>query len=129
MSFISILRRIGTVALGIEHIASPLVGALVPGAGPAMVVLDSIFAHVQTAIVTVEANNPVTAAGPQKADAVVADFQAGLDVTNQVLALEGKTLTYDGALLQKAIADQVSAYNGFAAVKASFKVVPLVKAV
>lgn len=128
MSFISIFKKIGTTLLGIEHVAAPVLSLVVPGAAPIITELDGIFQRLQTGIVTVEANNPVDGQGSVKADAVTADFNAGLDLTQSVLAMEGKKLTYDAAALQTAIASQVAALNAMAVVKASFKVVPITSA-
>lgn len=120
MSFISVIKKIGSVALGIEHIAEPVVETLFPVSKP----IFDIFDKVSNTIVTVEANMPGVS-GPDKSQAVISDFEAGLALTQQILALEGKQLTYDKAALQTAINAQVAAYNAFAAVKTSFKVTTL----
>ena len=125
MSFINIIKKIGTVALGIEHIAAPIAETLLPGFAPIIAGIDNIFQHLTGAIVTVEANNPTTGQGVIKADAVTADFESGLELTQSILAMEGKKLTYDAAALQTAISSQVAALNAMAAVKASFKIVPV----
>ena len=70
-------------------------------------------------------NNPVSGQGQLKSDMVTNDFASGLELTQQILALEGKQLTYDAAQLQIAINSQVAAYNAMAALKASFKVIPI----
>ncbi len=129
MSFTSILQKIGQVGqviAGIEHTAAPWL-ALIPGAAPIVATVDAIVARVQATIATVEANNPVEGQGKIKADATIADFQAGLELTQQLLRTQGKTLTYDQGELQAGINAQVEAYNHFAALKASFKTVDLPK--
>jgi hypothetical protein len=123
MSFISILKTVGSTLLGIEHVAEPIVETLFPASSP----IFAIFDKVQTAITTVEQGMPA-ATGAAKAQAVVNDFEAGLALTQQILAVDGKTLSYDTTALQTAIDAQVAAYNAFAAVKASFKVVVAVPA-
>ena len=127
MSFLSIIKTIASTVLGVEKLVSPVVGVLVPGAQPVVNILDSIVTRVQNAIVTVEANNPV-GNGTVKFDAVVADFQAAVDLAQSMAAAAGKTLTYDKAALTDAINDQVAAYNAFAKLKASFQFVDAPKA-
>jgi hypothetical protein len=121
MSFLSILKKIGTVALGVEHAAAPFISVAYPG----FQALDSLFQRLASTVVTVEQNNPVDGAGALKAEAVKNDFAAGLQTTQDVLALTKKKLTYDDALLQQAIDAQVLAYNTMAKLKGSFKVVDL----
>lgn len=128
MSFISILKTIGSVFLGIEHVAAPIAEALIPAAAPVIAEIDSIFSRLQSAITTVEAQSPVGTAGAVKSDVVTQDFNASLGVAQSVLAMAGKQLSYDTAALQTAINAQVAAYNAMAAVKASFKVIDVPKA-
>lgn len=127
MSFVSILKSIGTVLFGIEHVAAPIAEALLPAAAPVIAEVDSIFARLQTAITTVEAQSPVGTSGTVKSDVVTQDFNASLGVAQSVLAMAGKQLSYDTAALQTAINAQVAAYNAMAAVKASFKVIDVPK--
>src|SRR4051812_46303335 len=103
MSFINILKRIGGVALGIEQVASPLLAIAVPGAGPALAMVDGIVQRVLNTIATVEANNPIAGNGQLKSAAVIADFQASIDLAQNIANLQGKTLQYDVPALQKAI--------------------------
>ena len=119
MSFISILKTIGGAIVGVEKIAEPIVETLFPATTP----LFGIFDRLQTAITTVE-QSLVGATGPVKSAAVVSDFEAGLALTQQILAVSGQQLSYDDAALQTAINSQVAAYNAFAALKTTFKVVP-----
>ena len=125
MSFISILKKIGTVALGIEHVAAPIISIALPQLAGPISIVDGIFQRLQTAVTTVEANNPVDGQGQVKAAAVTADFEAGLELTQSILAAENKKLTYDTAALQEAISAQVTALNAMAKVKASFKTVSI----
>jgi len=127
VSFLSILKNVGTVALGIEHIAAPIISATVPGAGIILSRVDSIVSLVQSGIQRQEITNPATASGPDKALAVANDFEAGLAITNEVMATQGKTMVYDKVALKTAIDAQVAAYNAMAAVKASMRMVDLPK--
>lgn len=120
MSFISILKKVGSVVLGVEKVAEPVVESLFPASTP----LFDIFDRLQTAITTVEAANPLQS-GTVKSGIVVSDFEAGLTVTQAILAADGKKLVYDDGALQSAINAQVAAYNAYATLKASFKVVAL----
>jgi hypothetical protein len=122
MSFISILKKIGSVTIGAEHIVAPVIEAAVPAISGPVAALDGIFQRLQATIATVEANNPTDGQGGIKAQAVTADFQSGLDLTQQILALKGEKLTYDASALQSAIDAQTAAFNAFAKLKASFKV-------
>lgn len=121
MSFLSVLKKIGTVALGIEKIAAPIITTVYPPFG----LIDTMFQHLIGGIVTVEQNHPGDGQGGVKSDAVKADFIAGLQVTQDALAMTKKKLVYDDALLQQAIDNQVAALNSMAKLKASFKVVDL----
>lgn len=125
MSFLSILKKVGSVALGIEHVAAPILGVVIPGAAPVIAEIDNIFKTIQTGVMTAEANHPTDGLGKLKSDAVIADFQSGIALAQEFMAMEGKTIAYDAAALQDAISSQVQAYNAMAALKASFKVVPL----
>lgn len=123
MSFISILKKFGSVVLGIEQKVAPLAESFFPQFAPEIGAVDGIVTRIQTAITTVEANNPGDGQGGIKASAVIADFEAGLGLTNTILAAKGETVTYDSVALNNAITSQVAAYNAFAALKASLKVV------
>lgn len=122
MSFVSILKTIGSAILGVEHIAAPIAEIALPQFAPIIAKVDGIFGRLQNAITTIETQRP-TDHGQVKADAVKADFEAGLAVALDALNLAGKKVAYDDAALQRAIDSQVAAYNAMAAVKASFKVV------
>lgn len=122
MSFISILKKVGTILVGVEHIAAPIIGATFPALAGPIGLLDNIFQKLQNTIITVEHNNPISGNGQLKSDATINDFNAGLDLTQQILALRGEKLTYDAKLLQDIIIHQVAAYNSMAGLKASFKV-------
>ena len=120
MSFICILKKVGSVALGIEHVAAPILEAAVPGLAPVVATVDGLVQRIQNTITTVEANGPVSGGGQLKSAAVVSDFQSAIDLASTIAGLEGKTMTYDQQALQDAITAQVAAYNAFAKLKASF---------
>lgn len=125
MSFLSIFKKIGSIALKVEHVASPIISTMLPGAAPIIMELDTIFQHLQSAVITVESNNPLDAQGAVKSASVVSDFNSGLELTQSILAMKGEMLSYDATALQTAISAQVTALNAMAAVKASFKIVSL----
>jgi len=122
MSFISILKKVGSVALGVEKVVSATgLGSAIPG----FALIDSVLQRIPNAIIRGEIGNPADGQGGIKSEVVTADFNEGLDFTQQILALKGEKLSYDAALLQESINSQVAALNAMAKLKASFKVVPL----
>ena len=125
-SFLGILKKIGAFALGIEHVAAPIVSAVFPQYAGIFTRLDGMFQRLIGAVVTAEQNNPADKQGPAKAEAVKADFEAGLEATNAILAQWGKKVTYDAGALTDAVTAQVAAFNAMARLKASFKEEPLV---
>ena len=122
MSFISILKKIGEVAIGAEHFVAPIIETAYPALSGPVAALDGIFQRLQATVSTIEANNPADGQGKAKAPAAVADFNAGLEFAQQVLALEGKKLTYDPAKLDAAIAATVASFNSYADLKSTFKI-------
>ncbi len=128
MSFFGVLKKIGKVSLGVEQVAAPIASIMFPASAPVFKMIDSWATKVHDTVVTVEANMPMDGAGKLKSDAVIADFEAGLDLTNSFLASKGKMLDYDHAELQNAINSFVAGYNSLAKVKQSFKEVDLPKA-
>ena len=127
MSFISILKKIGSVALGIEHVAAPIAEAVLPAYAGIIAGLDGLVLKTQASILTTEANNPSDGQGGLKAPAVQADVKSYIETLRAGLALAGKGLEYDDADLQDAINAQVAAYNAFGKLKASFKTPDLPK--
>lgn len=128
MSFISILKKIGTTILGVEHVAAPVIGALYPPAAPFLTNLDNLIQSVFGSIISTEQNNPKDGQGKIKSDSVNADINAYIATMNAGLALMGKTTVDDPALRQATIDAAVASLNAGAAWKASFKVVDLPKA-
>lgn len=125
MSFLSILKTIGKDFLAVEKVAAPIASVAFPQFAGAINLVDNFVQKVQGTIVTIEANNPVDGQGQLKSASVINDFVSGLELTQSMLALDHKKLTFDQTKLQAAIDAQVAAYNNFAALKASFKVEPI----
>ena len=123
MSFLSILRKIGSTVIGAERVVAPIAEDLLPAYSGTIAALDGIFQRLQAAIATAETTLPQDGQGSVKLPAVIADFDAGLELTQSILAAEGKKLTYDPVQLKAAIDSQVAAFNAMADVKASFKIV------
>lgn len=118
MSFLSILKGIIPVLGRVENVAAPIAEMLMPGEAPLIAVFDGWVHRAQTSIAAVEAGSP-TASPEAKLAATVSDFEAGLQMTQSILAMTGLTVTYDKKALQDAISAQVTAFNAFAKVKAS----------
>ena len=129
MSFISIIGKIGKVALGIERAVVPIVETIDPAATPIIAAVDGLVGRIQGSITTAEANNPAEGQGAVKAAAVVADFQDVVGIVQEILAMESKAMTWDASALTAAITAQVAAYNAFSVLKSSIKIVPLSLAV
>lgn len=125
MSFLSVLKRIGSVALGIEHVAVPMLSALEPGLAPVLTKLDGWLSRTQAAVQSAEVMFTEAKSGGLKSAAVVEDFKNGLQTAQDALAVAGKTIQYDQALYEKVIADFATAYTDAAAFKAGWKIVDL----
>ena len=54
MSFISILKKVGTILVGVEHVAAPILSSLLPTLAGPIGLVDGIFQKLQGAIITVE---------------------------------------------------------------------------
>lgn len=93
--------------------------ALAPGGGLANQIIH--------ATVKIEATVTSPGFGDLKAQMFADDFDASLSVTQEVLAMQGKVMTYDKAQLDKARDSFVAGFNAIAAVKASFQIVELPK--
>ena len=127
-SFITILKKVGSVLLGVEHLAAPIAEIAFPQFAGAIAEVDSLTGRLQNAITTVEANSPVGTDGSLKSAAVIADFNAAIGLAQSVAGFAGKQISYDAGALQAAINAQVNAYNAAAALKASFHMVDIVPA-
>lgn len=127
-NFKSIIGNVLHFLAGAEPAIETGVKLIIPASAPFFALLDPIVAKFQHAVITVEATAPDGTAGSVKSDAVFADFEAGLELTNSILAAKGEKLDYDHVSLQAAINAQVEAFRQMAVVKASIRTVPLVAA-
>lgn len=125
MSFLGILKKIGNVALGIEHVAAPVLGGLYPPAAPWLAKLDNVVQLLHGSIIATETNAPADGQGGIKSEAVNADLNAYIDTMNAGLAFANKKIVDDPALRQAAINAVVAGYNATAQWKASFKTVEI----
>lgn len=125
MSFLSVLRKIGSVVAGVEHVAVPLISAVDPALAPLLSTIDGWVNRVQSTVLTVEANNPVDGQGQVKLQAVIADFEAGLSIANAIAAGHGKKIDYNHPKFDESVGHLVAFYNGMGEVKKSFKEVDL----
>ena len=125
MSFLSVLKKIGQVSIGIEHVAAPIISVADPALAPFITKLDGWLSRTQIAIQSAEATIVDAKAGGLKQAAVIQDFKNGLQTAQDALAVTGKTIQYDKAQYEKVIADFVAAYNDAAAFKATWKIVDL----
>lgn len=123
MSFVSILKHVGSTLIGIEHIAAPVAEGLFPMYAPEIKLLDDVFSKIQVGIIANEVANPTNGQGSVKAAISQTNFDVSLSLIQDVLKTQGKLLTYDGDALNSVINSQVTAYNAMAALKASFKIV------
>lgn len=125
MSFKSILTGAFHFLVKSEPAIESAAKFILPQTAPVWAILDPIIARIPNAVVTAEATAPDGTLGSVKSEAVFADFESGLALTNTVLAADGKTLEYDHAALQSAINAQVEALKQMAAVKTSIHIVAL----
>lgn len=125
MSFLSVLKKIGTVALGIEKVAVPVLSVADPALAPFLTRLDGWLSRTQTAVQQAEVTITDAKSGGLKQAAVIQDFENSLQTAQDALAVTGKTIQYDAALYQKVIADFVTAYNDAALFKATWKIAEL----
>jgi len=125
VSFLSVLKKIGSVAFGIEHVAVPIIAGVDPALAPILTKVDNWLSRTQTAVQSAEVTYTQAKSGGLKSNAVLQDFENGLQTAQDALAVAGKTIQYDPAEYQKVINDFVQAYNDAAAFKASWKIVDL----
>ena len=128
MSFLSVLKKVGTVFLGVEHVAVPLLSIADPALAPVLTQVDGWVTRTFSAVASAEATITTAQSGGLKSAAVQQDFLNGLATAQTALAVAGKTIQYDPALYQKVINDFTAAYNDAAAFKAGWKIVDLPKA-
>lgn len=126
MSFVSILKKVGSVLLGAEKIAEPIIDDLYPPAAPWLARLDNLTQTVQASVIQTEVASPAGDPAAKSAN-VISDIDSYFSVMNAGLALAGKTVTDDPTLRQAAINATVAAFNADAAWKATFKITDLPK--
>lgn len=128
--FLSILKNVGRVAAGVEQVAGPLIGAVGgPGAQALVNLLDPVFQRLMSAPLAVEIQTAHVTQKPPGFDqvrqaAVTTDFDSSLDLTRDILQMNGYELSYSMDLLRASNDAQVASYKAMAALKASFKVLP-----
>ena len=125
MSFLTVLKKVGSALVGVEHVVEPIAALAFPQFAAILGGLDKLFTSVPAAVVTVEANNPADGQGGLKSQAVIADFEAGLQVAQDLAALRKKKVVYDEAALQASINGFTDGWNNLAKVKASLHEVDL----
>lgn len=124
MTFASIFNGVKKV-LGVEHAIAPML-SMIPGVGQIISAVDPWVGRLITAMGSAEIGSPV-GGGALKEATVLADFEAGMDATQAILAATGKKLIWDEGKLKTAIADLNKALASVAEVKASFKIEDLPK--
>lgn len=125
MSFLSVLKKIGSVVAGVEHVAVPILSLADPALAPLLGKIDGWVTRTQAAVLSAEGTITAVKSGGLKQQAVIADFETGIETAQAALAVTGKTIQYDVALYKKVIDDFVSAYNDAAEFKKTWKIVDL----
>ena len=126
-SFKSILTSVWHGIVGAEPTIETAAKILLPQSAPIFALIDPFISKIQSTIVTVEANAPDGTPGKDKFNAVLADFKAGLDLSNTALAVEGKQLVFDEVSFTAATNAQVEALRQFSVLKASVRLVDIPK--
>jgi len=119
-SFMTVLKKIGSIAATVEHGVAPVAEALLPQFASEIAAVDNIVQKVQGGILAAE-NTGMT--GDQKANSVIAAFEASLADVQSFAAAAGYKATYDVASLNNAITAGVAMFNALATVKASYSLV------
>jgi len=88
--------------------------------------LGAIISKIGTAIVQVEAQIPDDNQGAVKSQAVQQDFSSGMIMTQALLAQAGKSMTWDAGKLKDCIDAQTKAFNLYAELAQSIKIVDAV---
>ena len=124
MSFITVLGKLGRIAVGLEPIAAKIGEVAFPQFGPEIGLFDNWLQHTLGSMAKAEVASP-NGGGPAKAAQTVDAFGTSdaIATIQELLATQKKLLTYDGAALQKAITDQTTAFNSWAQFKNTFKIV------
>lgn len=125
MNFFQVLKKVGTVLLGIEKVAVPIISAADPALAPILSKLDNWIGRTVNAVVTIEGSVTQAKAGGLKQAAVLQDFQLGIADAQSALAIVGKTIKYDEALYKKVIDDFALAFNDATVFKGTWQIVDL----
>jgi len=125
MSFSSVFKKIGSIALGIEHVAVPLLATADPALAPVLNTIDGWVTRTFAAVASAEQTVTAAKSGGLKSAAVQQDFVNGLQTAQAAMAVVGKTIQYDPTVYQQVIDDFAKAYNDAAAFKATWKIVDL----
>jgi hypothetical protein len=118
-------KKVGTVVIGVEHVAVPIIEIAEPQLKPLLDKVDGWINRTQAAVLSLEATVTQAKAGGIKEASVVADFENGLSTAQAALAIEGKTIQYDTELYKKVVADFVAAYNDAKLFRDGWKVVDI----
>ena len=126
MSFLSILKTVGTDLLGVSKTVvadvennAPAISAALSALNPAA---GAIFNTVTSSITAAEQYFSTPKSGAQKLTYVLGDFSQGLAIAQQVLALNGSTLNYNSTALTNFVNAQVAAMNALATLQGSFNI-------
>lgn len=123
MSFLGGFKNVGKVLLGIA--TNPATSTIISLFNPA---LGALVGRISNAVVNIEAAHAQagkSGTGPEKLSFVMTDFNESLAVTQEVLKLQNKQMTYDGKALEDAINAQVAALNAANKLKESFKIIDI----
>lgn len=131
MSGKSFLRGIKKVAqLATNPLTIQLIGGLVPGGGTALTGALAIGQKVMASVTSIEARHMGDGqenTGQEKLALAIADFEDYVEAHNALLEPSGKMLQADTEKIKKAVELQVAAFNAFADLKESLKLVDIPK--
>ena len=105
MSFISILKTIGTDAEKVMAAAAPMVGAFNPAAG-------ALMTMVSAGVVQAEQLFPEPQSGPRKKNLVMTNFESAIPLIQLGIQIDGGAVVNSADFTTKAsdVVDKLSAY-------------------
>lgn len=115
MNFLGILK-------GTAKVIKPVAEAAVSLFNPA---LGSLVGRLGSMVVDAEAQIPEDGKGAEKHQFVVNGFNDQLKLAQDFMKLGGRQMTYDGELLDKAIASDVARMNAYALLSKSVKIIDI----
>lgn len=118
-------KKLGSVMIGVERVAIPILEVAEPGWAPLLAKVDGWINRTNVAVISAEHTITDAKAGGLKQAAVIQDFENGLETAQAALAVAGKTIQYDTEQYKKVVDSFVAAYNSAAAFKATWKIVDL----